>query len=470
MLNKLIISSSLVISLAGTPLLANANDDVYAKFPVTLKEYKGTKTNTVSYSGQIARHTLHDSLKKLAGKGNGKPNSELRAQMMSYFSGKEGGRSIIAPASKGDFIVKQVNVDQISKKKNISGKTYKGTINGMPNNMTGPELVKFWIEKASSANKGVDRANGYNYPQLISKFIIGGMMYNQAVDNYLDEKLSADTKPNNKPYKKGAHYTGKEHSWDEGFGYFGAPAHTLTLTPADVYAIAKRKKGAIKKADYNGDGKVDLKTEMTFAPAYYASGYDKAGKGKSYLHTITKAFLVGRKLIASVGGEKLTDQQRALLREYAAVIAKNWEMVLAESVHKYAGSVYNDMEKLKTIMDAKGDTTKMESKYLKHWGELKGFALGLQTGKGNLGETATKLNRMIGAGPVLINSSQVVDIDSKSNYVRDQANWGEYMLHMAKVQKLMVDKFGIKVRTKSITGDLASLAKKLGAGNTAEND
>ena len=117
MLNKLIISSSLVISLAGTPLLANANDDVYAKFPVTLKEYKGTKTNTVSYSGQIARHTLHDSLKKLAGKGNGKPNSELRAQMMSYFSGKEGGRSIIAPASKGDFIVKQVNVDQISKKK-----------------------------------------------------------------------------------------------------------------------------------------------------------------------------------------------------------------------------------------------------------------------------------------------------------------------------------------------------------------
>ncbi|GIS74221.1 MAG: hypothetical protein CM1200mP11_4360 [Nitrosopumilaceae archaeon] len=36
--------------------------------------------------------------------------------------------------------------------------------------------------------------------------------------------MGADNKPNNKPYKKGAHYTGKGHSWDEAFGYFGAPA------------------------------------------------------------------------------------------------------------------------------------------------------------------------------------------------------------------------------------------------------
>ena len=51
-------------------------------------------------------------------------------------------------------------------------------------------------------------------PQLISKFIMGAVFYNQVVDNYLDEKLSADKKPNDKPYKKGAAYTGKEHSWD----------------------------------------------------------------------------------------------------------------------------------------------------------------------------------------------------------------------------------------------------------------
>ena len=111
---------------------------------------------------------------------------------------------------------------------------------GMPNGMTGTELLEFWIDKASSAKKGIDTANGYNYPQLISKFIMGAVFYNQAVDNYLDEKLGAKTKPNNKPYKKGAAYTGKEHSWDEAFGYFGAPANTLKLSAKDIYNIAKR--------------------------------------------------------------------------------------------------------------------------------------------------------------------------------------------------------------------------------------
>ncbi len=43
----------------------------YSTFPITLKGYTGNQTNSVSYSGQIARHILHDSLKKLAGKGDG---------------------------------------------------------------------------------------------------------------------------------------------------------------------------------------------------------------------------------------------------------------------------------------------------------------------------------------------------------------------------------------------------------------
>ena len=124
----------------------------------------------------------------------------------------------------------------------------------MPNNMTGQELIEFWIGKASMANKGVDKANGYNYPQLISKFIMGAVSYNQAVDNYLDEKLSATKKPNDKPYKKGAHYTGKEHSWDEAFGYFGAPAHTMKLSAKQVYEIAKQGKKSKPPAAASSQG------------------------------------------------------------------------------------------------------------------------------------------------------------------------------------------------------------------------
>ena len=461
--------------------VANASNTVYGNFPVTEKSYSGSKTSSVSYTGQIARHVLHDSLKKLAGKGNGKPNPGLKAQMLSYFKTKDKGRAIVAPKTKGPFVVSQTGVDQISKGKNLSGKTYKGTIAGMPNNMTGGELLEFWIDKASSANKGVDAANGYNYPQLISKFIMGAVFYNQVVDNYLDEKLSAETKPNDKPYKKGAAYTGKEHSWDEGFGYFGTPAHTLKLTARQIYEIAKqgskskKPSDAIGFADYNKDGKVDLYKEMVFAPSYYAAGFDAGSYGKSnmtdYLHTITRNFLDGRKLIANAKGKKLSDAQRSQLRKHAAVIGSNWEKTLAEATHKYAGSVYSDMTKLKTILEAKGDTSKVLKNYIKHWGELKGFSLALQTGKNNLGETATKMNRLIGFGPLMPNLSQVTDIDSKGNYVRDQGqSWGEYMLHMVKLQRLLVSKFGIKAQNKQITGDIADLAKKLGSGKSAEND
>ena len=462
-----------LLAMISLPTLAN--DNTYVGFPVTVKGYTGQKKTSVSYAGQIARHVLHDSLKKLAGKGNGKPNANLKKQMMSYFSGKDAGREILAPTTRGKFAIKQASVDDISKGKDLAGKTYNGTVTGMPNNTTGRELVEFWIDKAAAADQGVDMANGYNYPQLISKFIMGAVSYNQAVDNYLNEKLAADNSPNDKPYKEGAYYTGKEHSWDEAFGYFGTPAHTLSLKPKDVYDIAKRKEAALGVADANKDGKVDLKTEMTFGPAYYAAGFDASVYGKSngttYLSAITKAFVDGRKLIASADGKKLTDAQRTALKGHAATIAKNWQAVLAEATYKYAGSVYKDMTKLKTIVEAKGDTSKVMKAYIKHWGELKGFSLALQTGQANLGETATLLNRLIGFGPVLLNSSQVVDIDSKGNYVRDQGlPWGEYMVHMAKVQKLMVDKFAVKARNNAISGDIATLAKQLGAGSGAEND
>ena len=474
-MKKTTIAGAAALSILLLSGAAAADGMVYADFPVTVKGYAGKKTTSVSYTGQVARHALHDSLKKLAISGNGKPNPALKARMTAYFSGKDSGRKILAPASKGKFAVRQGEVDAISKGKNLSGKTYKAAVAGMPNGMTGPELVAFWIDKASSANKGFDAANGYDYAQLISKFVMGAVFYNQAVDSYLDEYLSAAKKPNDKPYKKGAPYTGKEHAWDEAFGYFGTPAHTLMLTPKQVYGIAKRKGEAFAAADRNKDGKIDLKTEMTFGPAYYAAGFDASvydkGNKTAYLHTIAKAFLDGRKLLTGARGEKLTDAQRASLMGHAATIADNWEKVLAEAAFKYAGSVYKDMAKLKTIVDAKGDPAKAFRAYAKHWGELKGFSLALQAGKNNLGETATRLNRMIGAGPLLLNASQVADIDSKGNYVRDQGPaWGEYMLHMAKVQTLLIDKFGVRARNNDVTGELKALSDALGGKASAEND
>ena len=444
-----------------------AKPDMYGNFPVTEKSYSGKKKDSTSYTGQVARHVLHNSLKKLAGKGNGNPNPELKATMMSYYSSKDEGRKIIDPTSKGEFKVKQTMVDEISKGKNLKGKTYKGLVNGFPGQMSGPEVFEFLIDKASSSNKGFDPVTGYNYPQLISKFMMGAVFYSQAVDNYLDEKMGADNKPNNKPYKKGAHYTGKEHSWDEAFGYFGAPAHAMALNAKQAYGIAKRKD--IKVADANGDGVVDLKTEMTFAHAYYAADSDKAGT--KYMHTIVDAFIKGRQLIRDADGAALTDQQRAKLMSYVKVIKTNWERVIAEAAFKYAGSCYKDLEKLRTIVESNGDASKAFAAYGKHWGELKGFLMALETSGRSLGEAGVRMNRLVGYGPVLLGGGQVTGIDSDGNFlIGGNRSMGEYQVHMVKLQKLLGDTFKLKARKNDVTGEMDDLLKSLGSSRAAEND
>ena len=440
----------------------------YGPFPITLKNYDGNKTNSVSYTGQIARHVLHDSLKKVSSGGDGNSNPLLYLDMSAYFYGSDDNLKIIAPASKEGFPVKQTMINDISKGKNLSGKIYKGVVNGWPNQMTGAEVVDFWMKKAADTKKGFDPSSGYNYTQLISKFIMGAVFYHQAVDNYLDEKLSADNKPNSKPYKDGAYYTGKEHSWDEAFGYWGVAAHGLNLSAKDNYNITKMKD--LSAADFNKDGEVDLISEMTFAHAYYASSFDKSGK-TDYLNKVTKAFIDGRAIISSAKGENLTDSQRNKLYSLAKIIHDNWQTVIAESVFKYAGSVYKDISKMEELIESGSDTSKTFSAYAKHWGELKGFSLALQTGKNNLGETAAYLNREVGFGPILLNSSQVTGIDSRGNYLKDEAiTWGEYKLNMIKVQKLMIEKFGVKAKANDQTDKMAALAEKLGDLTSAEND
>ncbi len=465
-MKKLKVTTAIVaVALSGTMALS----DGYGPFPVTLKGYSGDKTNTVSYSGQIARHVLEQSLKKLAGKGNGGGNAaDLEAQMLSYFNGSDDDLPIIAPKSKDGFKIKQTSLHQISKGKNISGKFYDGAMPAWPGNMSGKDVAYNMIAMAAKSNKGFDADTGYDWAQLISKYTMGAMAYNQAVDNYLDEKLSAEKKPNNKPYKDGAHYTGKEHSWDEAFGYWGAAAHQHGFNPNKVYEIAKMKnQGA---ADKNGDGMVDLKSEYVFGPCYYAAAFDRSGtKSTNYTNTLFNAFLDGRKLITAAAGDALSDSERSQLKAYAATIEENWEKVLAEAVFKYAGSVYKDINKMKDLSG--DDLNKAYRAYAKHWGELKGFAMAMQSGKSNLGANATKMNKLMGFGPVTLNNSYVTGMDSNGNFVMDRKrSWSDYQLHMLKIQQMMVDQFSVKARVNDGLNDLQALTDKLDSASSAETD
>ena len=443
---------------------------VYADFPVTVKEYQGEKKTSVSYSGQMARQVLHNSLKKLAGKGNGEANPELQAQMQAYFSGKEAGRAVVSPVSKEGFAVSPANIDDISKGKNLAGKAYKGIVTGWPGNMTAAEVLSFMVDKAASADGGYDLVNGMDYPQLISKFTMGAVFYNQAVDNYLDEKLAADVKPNDKPYKKGAAYTGKEHVWDEAFGYFGAPVNALNLDAKTNYAVAKGKKEAFTAGDFNKNGKIDLDTEMLYAHAYYAASSDTSGKS-NYLHTITQAFIDGRAIISSAKGEKLSAEQRTELMKQVDIIKTNWELVIAEAAFKYAGYTYEYALKVQAAVDKNETVDKDYKSYIHIWGELKGFSMSLQTGGKDLGGLAVDMNRLIGYSPVLLGNTQVTGIDDKGNYKQGSSvTLTEYALGMLKLQKLLADNYGLQARKKDQLSKLAELSAKIGSGKNTEND
>ena len=97
--------------------------------------------------------------------------------------------------------------------------------------------------------------------------------------------------------------------------------------------------------------------------------------------------------------------------------------------------------------------------------------MALQVGKDNIGESATKLNRMIGFGPMLMDETQIVGIDSKGNYVMDKIySMNDAKLHMLKIQKLMIDEFGVEAKSNDMLADMADLASKIGTSESAEND
>ena len=463
---KISVCAAAALAFSSAAQAAGHAGKTFGPAPVTLKGYDGDKTNSVSYSGQIARYVLHDSLKKLAGKGDGGGNAaELEAQMMSYYKG--GDLPIIAPTGKDGFPLKQTMTGELSSGANLEGKFYNGTMPAWPGGMTGKEVIESMIRHAAKSDGGFDPETGYNWPQLISKYTLGAVSYHQAVDNYLDEKMEAGNKPNSKPYGEGKHYTGKEHSWDEGFGYFGAAAHSLTLTADQNYAVAKMSD--LAAADANGDGVVDLKSEYVFGNAYYAAGADRGGLTE-YLPTIMKAFIDGRAVITAAAGEDLSAEELAAVQGHAKVIADNWEKVLAEAIFKYAGSVYKDIAKLE---EAEGDEAKAKAyaTYAKHWGELKGFTMAIQSGKNNLGATAVEMNRLVGFGPVTMDNSYVTGVDANGDFVKDRRlTWSDFRLNMLKVQQLMVKEFGVQARANDATGDLAALVDKLESDSNAETD
>lgn len=228
--NKTIIAPFLLIVLFLTSCGDDKPSSEDVKTPATYSFERDGKSS-VSYGGQTTRiamateligalkktdKTATDFLNMYTSKNNPFADSELNASTKSV-------RSKVA-ASKDFFSANQSEGAQI--------KTQFET--WMNSQVT--EVFPSWNKEAKKGIAGqladgsktrYVSAKGLEYDQAIGKGLIGALMLDQIVNNYLSPAVldEADNKAKNDAgtVKDGKSYTTMEHKWDEAYGYlFGA--------------------------------------------------------------------------------------------------------------------------------------------------------------------------------------------------------------------------------------------------------
>lgn len=233
-------------------------------------------------------------------------------------------------------------------------------------------------------------ADGLDLKEMIEKLLVVGVAYSQVADKYLDEEL--DSKDNSQLVEDGEAepFSGLEHAWDEGFGYLGAPRDYGAYTDAELAADGGDTN------DTNGDGKLDVLSEMAFAPAVYAAKRDLASQeATDFTGDLWDAFRTGRAILSSAGDE-LSDAEHEALLDQRDLAVSAFENVLAANAVHYLNDTLKDL--------AAAEAGELEFPELAaHFSELKAFSLGLQLNpRARLaGEDFATFHAKIGSRPVL---------------------------------------------------------------------
>ena len=213
---------------------------------------------------------------------------------------------------------------------------------------------------------------GLDLQQLIQKFLLMGVAFSQGTDDYFDDAtpdkgiLVSNAQDGDKPYSP------LEHHWDEGYGFFGA-AHDYSLYSDEEIAGSGGRDDWQVYHDTNGDGAIDFMRELNWGAATNAA---KRDLGATIMVDLTKdafdALVAGRELIMAAG-DPLTTDELDELRGHATTAIAAWDQAIAATVIHYINDVIADTE---AIDDAPASYSFYD--HAKHFGELKGFALGLQ--------------------------------------------------------------------------------------------
>ena len=230
-------------------------------------------------------------------------------------------------------------------KKSLEAKTLNSDDIDETFQQAGKDTLRRWLAQVadlSGASGTYIRADGVDLKQAVEKFLMGAVLYDQAVNHYLDISPNAS----NDNFTEGLG-TSMQHTFDEAFGYFGASRYFNDLTNTEIINGG---------ADVDGVSGLNLVKEGCYYFATTAAKRENAGVSTTlYTNVIFDNFLSGR--TATVNSSIST------LNASIANIEKYWEEIIAATAVHYINETLNDMGTDETVVLPNTELSK-------HWTEM----------------------------------------------------------------------------------------------------
>ena len=441
---------------------ANGSGDACDAMPLVYSAAGYVEEGTddgVSYTGQTARQVLQlrlvaamEALTERSGE-----TAAIESELKFFINGDGAdttnhGFTVKNGATDGSDVTPGPTYGDISEGKNLDGKIaggngegggesgkligdeFFGWSTGLDDTPIPIELVNYYITKiAAEAGDGeeptiatVDDAavpigtpqidsNGLHYRQLLQKFLSVAVNFSQGTNDY----MMADFANMLGEEKPGKGYSAGAHDFDEAFGYYGAARNINDYTDDEAAAKGGRDEFGNGYNDANGDGLIDIRSEYVFGHAQNCAKRDRKKDANDepyydFSKTAMDAFLVGRRILENAEqAAELTAAASDALQAQIQIASLTWEKCIAATVVHYINDVRGDMD---SFSDGKFADLSNFTNLAKHWGEMKGFALGLQFSPkspfrdGSVDgidlDSLKSVLSLMGDAPVLANGSQ----------------------------------------------------------------
>lgn len=227
-MKKLILSLAVVASLIS----CDTNEIETPTIAPTTYTFERDGVSTVSFSGQTTRIRMGDELAKALLESSTETLTSLKGKF-SHIEGENNFTETALNASSKNIRSKVAASTDFFASNTTDASAIKADFDswilGQVNN-----VFPFWNQDATKGNAGKLQeagggpirwvnAKGLEYDQAIVKGLIGALMVDQILNNYLSTAVldegSNKADNDNSIFVSGKNYTNMEHKWDEAFGY-----------------------------------------------------------------------------------------------------------------------------------------------------------------------------------------------------------------------------------------------------------